>query len=246
MGTPLAVQAAVTVAVVGFAAVLQRLSGFGFALLATPLLAFAMPVQDAVVVLSFASIPTMLLNWAELGSHADRRQVGWLAGWAVPGMPIGLWVHHVVSDRAMRVVLAVTVLLATAALIFGVRIHTRRVKVADAVAGFVSGILNTSTGTNGPPLVLTLAGQDLPPDRMRATLTGTFGLSAIVGIALFTADGLVTGRILLLAACGLPMLLLGRRVGAFAAGRLSVEQFRRLTYLLLAATAVSSGVRALV
>jgi uncharacterized membrane protein YfcA len=246
MDAPLAAQAAVTVAVVGLAAVLQRLSGFGFALLATPLLAFAMPVQDAVVVLALASLPTLALNWAELGRHADGRQILRLAGWAVPGMPLGLWVHHVVSDRVMRLVLAVTILAATLILVSGVRIRTHRIAAADAVAGFVSGLLNTSTGTNGPPLVLTLSGQDLPPDQMRATLAGTFGLSAVVAIALFVADGLVDGRILLLAGCGLPLMLVGRRLGAVLAGRLGADQYRRLTYGLLVATAVSSGVRALV
>ena len=41
----IASQVALTVAVSGFSAILQRLSVFGFALFATPLLAIAMPVR---------------------------------------------------------------------------------------------------------------------------------------------------------------------------------------------------------
>jgi hypothetical protein len=245
VGSSLGVQIATTVGVVGFASFLQRLSGFGFALIATPLLAFAMPVQQAVVVLALASLPSMTVNWLELGEHADRRQVAWLIAWAVPGMPLGLVAHHTVSDRAMRLVLAATVLAATVVLIAGWRVHTAHVRRADAIAGFVSGVLNTSTGTNGPPLVVTLTGQEVEPDRMRATLAGVFGLSGVVSIALFAVDGMVTRRTLFLAAAGLPILLAGRQVGAFAAGRISPERFRTLIYALLIVTVLASAVRAL-
>jgi uncharacterized protein len=190
-------------------------------------------------------LPTMALNWQELGRYADKRQVLRLSGWAVPGMPIGLMAHHVASDEAMRVVLAVVVSIATLLLITGLRLPTHHVARADGLAGFISGILNTSTGTNGPPLAVNLTSQNVEPDRMRGTLAGVFGLSGIVGIALFIADGLVTDRVLLLAACGLPLLLGGRALGARVARSVSPERFRQLTYTLLFGTAISSAIRVL-
>lgn len=53
----------VTILVSFAAACLQRVSGFGFAIIATPLLSFVMPVRVAVVVIALVSYPNALLNW---------------------------------------------------------------------------------------------------------------------------------------------------------------------------------------
>ena len=66
-------------------------------------------------------------------------------------------------------------------------------------AGFVSGVLNTSLSTNGPPIVFALQARHLPPDRFRGTINVVFACCNILGTTLFIAagkvgpDGLVTG-----------------------------------------------------
>jgi uncharacterized protein len=241
----LTAQLVATAIVVGVAACLQRLSGFGFALMTTPLLSLFLPVQRAVIILAFASVPSTLATWWELRAHTDRPQVARMVGWSVLGMPIGLVAISRLPDSTMRIVLAVVIFTLTTILATGARIPTAHQQLGDRISGFVSGILATSTGTNGPPLVINLTGQDLAPNRVRATLGAIFALSGIVSIIVFAAGRLIRVRDIVLAAASLPLLLLGRALGAKLAVGLDDKRFRMMTYSLLAATALVSALTAL-
>lgn len=235
---------AAVIAVVLVASVLQRISGFGFALVATSLLALAMPVSDAVVILSFVSIPSTALTWRQLRGHADPEQLRRLIAWTLPGLPFGLIVHASVPDRPMRLILAVVIALAVALLVTGWRVPVRRVALADAVAGFVAGVLNTSTGTNGPPLVFDLTSQAMHPDRLRATLSGVFAVSGVTTGLLFAVEGSLDAKALVTGAAAMPFAIAGQRVGTRLSSHVSEEMFRRLTFALLIGTALSTGIRA--
>ena len=233
-----------TLVVAFVAALLQRLTGFGFALVATPLLAMVMPVSQAVVLISLVALPSGVMNWRSLRSHADLAQVRRIVLWSLPGMPIGLVAHHVLPDRGFRVVLSVAVAIAAIVTASRWTLRPHRAERADRVAGFVSGLLNTSTGTNGPPLVVTLAGQGLAPDAFRATLAGVFVAMGVVTIALFGADRLITIHVLKLTAVGVLPIGPGRYVGLRLAGRISAEHFRHLIVVLLLGTAAVGIVNA--
>jgi uncharacterized protein len=234
-----------TVGVACFASCMQRLSGFGFAILATPVLALAMPISRAVVVLSLVAFPSGVLNWRELGHHTDRRQVYRIVAWSCPGMLIGLLAHSRLPDRGFRIGLSIAVGVAAVVTATGWKVHARRATIADAVAGFISGILNTSVGTNGPPLVVSLSGQKMSPDAFRGTLAGVFTLSGVVAIVLFALDGLITRRALVLSAAGLPLVMAGRFIGAKVADRASDLTFHRVVVSLLFATSITGFVNAI-
>jgi uncharacterized protein len=235
-----------TLGVVVLAAFFQRISGFGFGLFATPLLALAMPVNQAVVVLTLVSMPNAVLNWREFGSHVDRAQVRRLSGWSLPAMPLGLLVGHYLSNDALTVLVSGCVIVAALLLLVRYRIKPERAVLADRIAGVVSGVLNTSTGTNGPPLVFVLNGQQLLPDRVRGSLSYVFGVSNLVAAGLFFVDGRITKRVLLLSAFAIPTVLIGRAVGAPLGNRLSTENFRRVAIVMLVAIGISGIIRALI
>jgi uncharacterized protein len=236
---------AVIVGVSLVASILQRLSGFGFALVATPLAAIVIPVAEVVVVLTMVTLPSTWLTWRQLGPAADRGQVRRLVSWAIPGMAIGVVLHGRIPDKPMRLVLAVVVLSAVIVLASGWRMHSPSTSGIEALAGFVSGLLNTTTGTNGPPLVVLLAGQDTEPNRFRATTSGAFFVSGLVALGLFAVRGYVGHQQLILGAVGLPGALLGQTIGTRAAPLLREHIFRRMTYALLVGAALSSAVVAL-
>jgi uncharacterized protein len=234
-----------TVGVVTIAAFFQRISGFGFSLMSTPLLTLVMPVEMAVVALALVSVPNMMLNWREFGPKADKKQVRWITAWAIPGMPIGIYLLTVLPERALKVGVSICVISAAILLSARIRIPAHRVRVVDGFVGFVSGVLNTSTGTNGPPLVFTFSGQNLEPDRTRGSLAYVFGMSNVVGVALFAAKGLITADTGLLALAGMPAILIGRRLAKPIAERLTPENFRRIAIATLVATGVVGIAKAL-
>ncbi len=213
--------------------------------MATPLLGLVMPLSDAVVVLSFVSIPSTTLTWRQLRSHADGQQVRRLLLWSLPGLPLGLIAHRFVPDRPMRVVLAAVILVAVALLVSGWKVPVHRVGVADALAGFTAGVLNTSTGTNGPPLVFDLTSQNVSPDRLRATLSGVFAFSGVVAVALFAVEGSLDFAALATGASSMPFAVVGQLIGTRLSNHVSVEMFRRLTFALLIATALATLAKAI-
>ncbi len=233
-----------TLLVIFAAAFLQRISGFGFSLFATPLLALAMSYTQAVVVLALTAFPNFVLNWREFGKYVDRPQVRRITLWAIPAMPIGL-LAQTLPNQWLGGLVSVCIIAAAFVLTLQVTIPATRIRLAEAITGFVSGLLNTSTGTNGPPLVVLFTAQRLEPNRTRGSLTFIFGVSGVVALALFQYKHLITGQSLVLALVGVPSTILGRLAAAPLANRLSSEHFRRIAIVLLVAMGTIGIARAI-
>jgi uncharacterized membrane protein YfcA len=235
--------ALVAIAVVVSSAV-QATSGFGFALLGVPLMTLAIPARDAVVV---STLLGMSVSWWQAWhgrAHAIRPLVVRMTAAAYAGMPLGLWAFVAVSDRTLRLWLGVSVLLAVVLLVKRIDLsHTG--PGLDIGAGFVSGVLNTSVSTNGPPLVFALQARHLEAAAFRATITMVFALSNLAGLSLFVAAGKVHRSGLVAVAIALPGLFAGQVVGHRLRRHLHGDRFRRMVIWLLVAAAASAIVAAL-
>jgi uncharacterized membrane protein YfcA len=214
-------------------------AGFGFALLAMPLMTFAVPVEQAVVVVALLAI--FSTSWQAV---AHRRHTRWplarrLALASFAGMPIGLVALNVVDDRALRIVLGAAVLVATAVLARDLTLEHVG-PTLDHAMGFVSGLANTSIGTNGPPLVFDLQSRRLDPNEFRGTIAVVFALGNVFSLTLFVLDGKVTTDALTAAAVAFPAWILGSVVGRALQPRVAPAHFRRLVLSLLVVTGVST------
>lgn len=206
-------------AILAVASCAQVITGFGYSLLSVPLLGLIVGPVDAVV---GSGILVTLVNLVV--AVRDREHVRWpiartvlVAGPA--GLPIGLWVLHVLPARALSIVIAVVVLGGTVAIWRGLRLSPSPITIAGA--GLLSGILTTSVGVNGPPMAAVFSAMAMPPRPFRATLAAIFvpvGLGGVIGFAL---TGAISHRAWLLVAIGIP---------AVAAGWLTGDRiFTRLT-----------------
>lgn len=235
----------IVIAVAIFAAsFVQVIAGFGFALLCMPIMTIAVPVEKAVVVSTLLSMLTTTWQSWKLRADADRPLLKRLVIGAYVGMPLGLVILNVVADRALRLTLGVAVLLATALLV-------RRINLAhvgprmDYGLGFVSGVLNTSLSTNGPPLVFDLQARHLSPINFRATISATFALCNFGGLALFIGNGKITRDGLLASAIALPAWAAGQLSGWPVRKHVHGERFRWMVLILLFAAGTSTIVFAL-
>ena len=115
----------------------------------------------------------------------------------------------------------------------------------DVGAGFLSGVLNTSISTNGPPLVFVLQSRHLPPDAFRGTINTVFACCNVFSITLFLLAGKVTSDGVVAAAVALPALLAGQLAGFPLRRHVAGERFRVLVLALLALAAFTSIAAAL-
>lgn len=228
---------AVAISLLAFgAAFVGTISGFGFALLIVPPLSFVVGPKEAVILSNVLGCSWLMTMFVRLRQEVVWRSALPLIVAAFAGMPFGLVILAVVSGRVLQGMLGVVVLVATFLVWKGVRINSQH-RAFDIVAGFISGVLNTSTSMNGPPIVLHLQNKELAPGPFRATIAAFFVASALVTLALYTASGRIGQYELQAAALGLPGLAFGYVGGSLVVGRMDAGQFRKFVIGVLVASA---------
>lgn len=225
-------------------ATVQTVTGFGFALLAVPSLVLVLPVREAIVVASLLGLGNASLVALSTRGHADRGTILRLLLGSAAGMPIGLAVLLLLSPDALRVAVGATTVAMAVAVGRGVRAPSHG-SGTDVALGVACGTLATSTGMNGPPLVLYLQSRGLAPTAFRATLSRFFFASGVLSQVTFGVGGLLDRRALLLAAAGVPAALAGHRLGSALVRRLSPARFRRVVLSVLGLSAALGATAAL-
>jgi uncharacterized protein len=220
---------AVTLAV---AAGIQVTMGFGFALIAIPIVAVAEDPKVAVVLITAVGVPMTLWNTYRWRRHLRVREMLTVAGASLVGMPLGALVLTRAPERALTLTIGIVVLVLTASLWRGLRLPAGpRTEIS---AGVVSGALATSTGTNGPPLVIAFQATGMDRDAFRATLAGCFFAQGLVALTIFSVNGLVTADVGRAFVVGMPMVVAGTLVGERLSARLHGRAFRAAVLVLLA------------
>jgi uncharacterized membrane protein YfcA len=159
-------------------------------------------------------------------------------------MPLGVVVLRRLPEEPLQVLLAVVVLVMVVILGVGFRFGTDR-PGTEVVAGFTSGVLNTSIGTAGPPVVLTLQAGAMPQHTFRATTVAFFACCNVVGVPLVVASGVVTASTWKACVVAVPCVLVGNLVGARLAPKVGPERFKTLVLGLLVVAAVGALIAAL-
>lgn len=173
-------------------AALQSATGFGFSLLAAPLLYAVIDPQPAVGLLAVLGLA---VNGMTLLTEGRRPrplagEVARLVGWGVPGALLGIVVLRSLDAVALQVLLSAGVIV-TLAVRHALSQRSAVVPVlpdgprprprwAAPLAGIVAGALSTSTSTTGPPLLLYMLGRGARPSVVRDTLTACFLAMGVV------------------------------------------------------------------
>jgi uncharacterized protein len=236
---------AVSILIVAMASCSQTISGFGFTLVSVPFLATVMPPLEAVSLTVLISTPLAIIR-----SRREWHDVYWPSAKRVGlasliGMPIGIAITSHLPDKPLRLIIGVAVAIAGVFLATGFRIRSESPSV-DVIAGFVSGVLATTTGTNGPPLVIAMHSRRIAPAIFRATLVVVYLFANIVSLVMFWRVGRLTGTAVKLTGITFIPMLLGNALGTWLVPKVDDELFHRLILGLLflsAATAIYGALR---
>jgi uncharacterized membrane protein YfcA len=233
---------AVTV-IICFAAFLQSISGFGFSLLAMPLLSIFVDVQDAVVIATLCGIFTNAVHLKKDLQLVDQAIARRISLSALIGMPLGVVVLSVFSATQMRAIIGAVIVVLVYLMMRNFVLKTENTTV-DIFLGAFSGLLATSVSTNGPPLVFLLQSKQLDPWRLRATLAYVFTISGCASFIVLMIARKGSIEAFQYAILSLPAMYLGTVVGRKARHRVTQEAFQRLMYVLLLATGASTTLAA--
>ncbi len=211
------------------AGAVSGLTGFGLALISTPLLLFVYDPRTVVVITAALSI---FINFAvvwDSWQDAQRRVVMALLPPAFVGIVMGVEVLRVVNPLYIRLAVGVVVVFSALLLLRDVRLPGAGSRWGTVVAGSTSGALSTSTGLAGPPIVLLFASRGLPKRAFRGSSALYFLFMSLVGLAVLYARGIFDRDHVPLALALIPAAFLGKAIGTAMLKRISESAFRVVT-----------------
>jgi uncharacterized membrane protein YfcA len=235
---PLYLIVALGAALAGF---VQGLSGFAFAMVAMAVWAWWVDPQLAAAMAVFGGFSGQLLAALTVRRGFDLKLLAPFVIGGLAGIPVGIGILPLLDLSLFK--LALGGLLAVICPVMLVAHKLPKVNAggrpADAVAGFVGGVLGGIGGVSGaiPTLWCTLRG--MPKDRQRAVIQN-FNLGMLgVTLALYVGTGVITAATLPMLAIVLPAMLIPTLLGAKLYIGISEAAFRRIVLGLLTASGVA-------
>lgn len=232
-------------AVVVVAAVIRAFTGFGFALLAIPVLVLVLPPAQVVPFIFLLELVISITLLPRLWHEVDFRGLRWLLPGAILATPVGGYVLLAASAEALRLAIGLVVVTAALLMARGLRFRSRPGVAASFGTGLISGTLNGAAGIPGPPVVLFYLATPAADSVSRATLIAYFSVTDALGLAVAGWNGLVDGNTLLWALWLAPAMLLGSVIGQLAFRRANPALFRRIVLGVLLVTGLTAIVKAL-
>ncbi len=244
LSLPLAPPALAAAAAAIFAAAwLRGYAGFGFALAAVPLLSQLMEPAQAVPLVLLLDLLAGLQLVPRIRHEVDLDSLRLLAPAAVLALPVGVTALSALPADALRVLIAVGVLAAVAALASGFQLPERTGAPLVVGVGALSGLLGGSTAMPGPPVLSYFLARPGPKERARASMIAYFLVTGAVACAVATLTGVLDLRVAWTALLLTPALALGTLLGQRGFHGTASETYRRVALGVLALIGVTTLVQ---
>jgi uncharacterized membrane protein YfcA len=233
---------------VAVAAFVKGAVGFGYPLIATPLLAFATDVRTAVAVLV---IPNILMDGVQVvrrpGIVVALRRHAPLIVTGIIGTVVGTQFLAVLSTRGLLLTLGVTLLVFVALSVArpAWRISPWSERLLGPAVGLLAGTLGGLTNTPAVALTPYYYAIGLPKAEFVRALSATFLVFKLTQLGAVWQVGLLDRRVLLPWLAATLVSLAGFRLGLGAQDRVPQVTFNRAVLLLLTVVAVAMLARAL-
>ncbi len=222
------------------AGVMRGFSGFGAALIVSPVLALIVGPRTAIPAILIVMTVTSLQLVPRAWKDANWGTVLPLSAGAAVGLPFGTWILVVVDPGIMRRAISAVVVLFAVLMLIGWRFRGKVGPAIAAAVGAVSGMISGAAAAGGPPVVMFLLAGPESAARNRAAIILYFFLTQIAAIFIFWASGLLTLRALWLAVPMIPTMLIGTWIGERLFGTTSDILYRRIALSILLAIGLST------
>ena len=230
------------------ASIVQGITGFGFALIAVPMLSLFIPeLRNITPIIVIYSFLTNIIIVYKTRQSIDLKKILPLIIFGILATPLGTYILLYVNVNTLKIIVGAIITITALAMLKNYKINIKNQNISYGVVGLLSGFLNGSTGLSGPPVVLFLTNQNTDKDVFRANLT-FYGIATnIFAIILFISEGIINTSVLNFSAIYLPALIIGVFSGIRISSKINETLFKTLTiYLILflgAYTVISSILR---
>jgi uncharacterized membrane protein YfcA len=227
-------------AVIFLATLIRSAFGFGEALVAVPLLALLIAVEEAVPLATLVSITVAGIVVVQDWHKIHIRSAGWLVISTLFGIPLGLWLLAAVAETVVKAILAVVIIGFSLYCLGSHRQYQLKNGRLAWLFDFSAGVLGGAYAMNGPPLVIYGSLRHWSPEHFRATLQGYFLPASLLGMFGYWLVGLWVPAVTFFYLWSLPLplaaILLGRAINQRLRGR-SFHRCIHVGLLLIGTTA---------
>lgn len=219
--------------IIFISAVLQGVTGFGFSLVAVPLLSMVSPLGEVVPLLVLYSLLLNILVVAKVKSEIDKKQLFALIAFGVLTIPFGMLALKFMDPYYIKKGVGVFIMLLALAMAFDFKVHVKNKTLSYMGAGLISGFLNGSTSMSGPPVIILLSNEGTEKMKFRKTLALYFLSLNLVTLPMYFVGGLLTAPLMKTGVTLLPAMIIGTFVGILLGNKLPEGLFRRFNLALI-------------
>lgn len=223
-----------------FAGIIQSITGFGFGIVAMPLLTIFISPKLAAPITVCNSILLNLIILSRAHVHVDLPRIWPLVVAGMTGVPLGIWMLVNWDVNALRVYVGVATIAFTLIFLTGFRREVQREKLAFVPIGLASGVMSGSINMAGPPVILFLTNQALPRAVFRATIVAYFLIVTVWAVPMLIAVDLLDVAAFKTAVMLAPGLAIGAFIGTKLAPHVDDVAVRRITLGIVLAAGVTS------
>ncbi|PRX78803.1 putative membrane protein YfcA [Bacillus sp. V-88] len=213
------------------ASILQTSTGFGFSIMATPFLLLLYPPKEAIQINLILSLVISLALIVSIRRDIDFTLVKRFVIGSMPGLFLGIVVFTLIDMSLLKVVISLVIMLLTILLIMKFRITQSTPR--DFLAGGLSGVLTTSIGMPGPPLLLYFSGTGTKKEKLRGTTLAFYLFIYLVSLGIQVNVAGTTLTVWKSSLQALPAVAVGLLSGQALFSKINQKLFQIVTYVLL-------------
>lgn len=220
-------------AIIFCAGFLQGLTGFGFALIALPLLGLFLPLKVMVPLVCMLALCVNAYLCVQLRKSIKPGPLFTVLLASLPGIPMGAYLLKTVPAQPLSLLLGCLMVLFTGYQLIANPTPRPLATPWALVAGLTSGLLGGSIGASGPPVILYSTLQPWPKDQVKGNLVLYFALSGVFIVASQALGGLVTPEVITFFWRGFPALACGIFAGTIAYRHFTDRGYRHFAMVVV-------------
>lgn len=177
-------------------AFVKSVTGMGYPLLAVPLIALALGIEDAVVIVAGPNaVANAALCWQARGGRADTRDLPVLVATSFAGAFLGTFLLVTLPEDPLLVLLAVTIVVFVVNFLRSpeLRLEPSTTKRWSPAVGSAAGVMQGALGVSGPVVGAWMHGYRLRSQAYVFSVTLIFGVAGSVQLVLLAGSGRYTG-----------------------------------------------------
>lgn len=216
-----------------FSSFIQSITGFGFAVVGTPLLLFFMEPKQVVSLMVFGALLLNLMVIYKTRGRSDPKVIWPMFLASLLGIIPGVYVLKVIDGSTLKLCIGILILLVSFFMASNYVVKIKREKLATIVVGIVSGFMGGATSLSGPPVALFLMNQQQDKEAFRANLVRYFCLGNIATLIVMYFMETMDIHVLRQGIYAVPGVLLGVWLGEKAFTKVSPQVFRWITLAVI-------------